>query len=211
MAELLTFDVVKERAQIAFPKLKIAYKDKSSFMKLLGKIMFFNPGFMTTYTTTIGNTVYFPNEDATTRQSAIILLMHELVHVADAERSHILFSILYLFPQILCLLAIPILFLFGWKLAFIPLLFLLPIPSYFRMQDEKKGYTISLYTMNKLGLDPNDRIAFYTSQFKLSTYYFTWPFSSINTYFIDAAVKIKAGERPNYEPSLYDTIDKILA
>jgi hypothetical protein len=54
-------DMVVE-AQKTFPSLQIAYKDSSWLMKLLGALLFFAPKFMTSYVTTIGYNVYFPNQ-----------------------------------------------------------------------------------------------------------------------------------------------------
>ena len=43
--------------------IRIAFKDESFLMKLLGFLLFFTKEFMTRFTTTIGNTVYFPSRE----------------------------------------------------------------------------------------------------------------------------------------------------
>src|SRR5208283_2209132 len=103
----MSFQDLVAAATVQFPNLQVKYKDQSTFMKILGKILFFNPSFMTSYITTIGDTIYFTTESYTTQDSldASIVLMHELVHMTDEKTySKPLFAISYLFPQILALL-----------------------------------------------------------------------------------------------------------
>lgn len=210
-------DLVLE-AQKKFPDLQVKYKDQSSFMKVLGTLMFFNKSFMTDYTTTIGSTVYFPTQSFVQVRpvSASMILLHELVHVHDANKwTRPVFSFLYLTPQILALLCLP-LFLISWKLA-LPLmvLFLLPLPSYFRMLFEKRAYLVSLYVIKILGDKysfnsnlPSEE-SFIVEQFKGSGYYFSWPFSNLQKEFDDAVNKIKSGQRP-YEDPVFDIIDDLV-
>lgn len=213
----MSFESVVNEAKINFPNLQIKYKDESLFMKILGKIMFFNKSFMTDYVTTVGNTVYFPSKSflAIRPVSSLMILMHELVHVYDSKKfTSPLFSFLYLFPQILALLALPLFFI-NWQIALLFLLFLLPIPAYFRTYFEKRGYLISLYVENKLSkklkfsinLDnaKNDSI----KHFKNSDYYFMWPFKSVDTQFNEAAIKINNDQRP-FEDPIFDILDKLI-
>src|SRR6266699_1946330 len=138
----MALDQLAQAARFYFPKLKIAYKDQTWWMRFLGKILFFNKKFMSNYTTTIGNTVYFPSQEFVRQRpiSSIVVLLHELVHINDARQiSSALFSFLYLTPQILTLLALPLWLLFGWKLGLLWIaLFISPLPSYFRMHFEKR-------------------------------------------------------------------------
>jgi hypothetical protein len=186
-------------------------------MQLIGKILFFNKRFMTSYITTIGSTVYFPSEsDVNDNQtSSSITLLHELVHVHDAKQlSKPVFSILYLFPQILALLFLPLL-LVSWKVALPFLLFAAPIPAFFRMRFEKRAYLVSLYVTNALSkkfhfnpaLD-NQKVN-WENQFKGSAYYFMWPFSGLSKDFDQAVEKIKAGQRP-YEDPVFDILDDLV-
>lgn len=168
-------------------RLTIKFKNESSFMKLLGRILFFNKSFMTTFTTTIGNTIYFPNEDYINGSNGgIVTVAHEYMHTQDNKRLGFLYNILYLFPQILFLCCIPLLFLCGvW--ALLCLVFLLPLPAYGRMKLELNGYTMTLFAINELykqdeiSLDRrtillSNRVDGINKQFTGSAYYFMWPF-----------------------------------
>ncbi len=215
----MSFQNLVADAQSYFPDLQVKYKDQSSFMKFLGTLLFFTPSFMTNYITTIGSTVYYPNEAGVQANEigSSIVLMHELVHVYDAHRlGRPLFFFLYLTPQILSLLCLP-LFLVSWKLALpLMLFFLLPLPSYFRMYFERRGYFTTLYVMNALNkkYQLNTQLEgskdYYVGQFTGSAYYFMWPFSSLQAQFEDAINKISAGGRP-FEDPVFDIIDNLLA
>lgn len=214
------FDDVVARAKQQFPNLQVKYKNKSTFMKIIGSIMFFNPLFMSQYFTTIGSTVYAPSQDYVTKypNDSAEVFLHELVHVYDAQkRNKFLYGFLYMLPQILLLLSIPILFLFGWKFALISLIFLAPLPAYFRMIDERRGYTISVYVLSKFaqqGRDINwaEQQAFFVPQFKGPAYYFAWPFSNIDTYFKNIILECRLNKRPSeVEDTLLDIIDKIFS
>lgn len=214
----MSFKDLVTKAQTYFPDLQIKYKNQSWLMRLVGKIMFFNKGFMTDYTTTVGATVYFPTETVTKVRpvSAAAVLLHELIHVSDAKKiSKLLFGFLYLSPQIWALLCLPLFFL-SWKLA-LPLLILFasPIPAFFRMHFEKRAYFTSLYAINALGKRMNfnpllaTQVKSYVNHFKDSSYYFMWPFGNIQSEFDEAAIKIKDGKRP-FEDPVFDMIDDLL-
>jgi len=214
----MSFDSLVLSAQKFFPKLQIRYKNESLFMKILGTILFFNKGFMTDYITTIGLTVYYPSRTfvQTHTASADVVLLHELVHVKDAQRlTRPVFSAAYLFPQILALLALPLL-LISWKLALPFLLFVLPIPAYFRMKFEKKAYLTSLYALKKLSTSLEfppllkSQEAFFINQFTGPAYYFMWPFyNSLKKDFDEGIEKINAGQRP-FEDEIFDVLDQLM-
>jgi hypothetical protein len=203
-----------------FPNLTIAYKDQSPLMRFLGKLLFFNPQFSNFYTTTIGNTIYYPSQSFIDEMegSSSIVLLHELVHVYDSQRlGRLLFSFLYLTPQILSPLFI-LLFLLSWKIA-LPLLiiFASPLPSYFRMLFERRAYLAELYVIKKMNdkgiysINLNDQKNIMISQyFSGSYYYFMWPIPNQEQVFTDAIAKIQAGARP-YEDKLFDMLDDILS
>jgi len=207
-----------EYAKKYFPNIKIKYKNNSILMKLLSYILFFNKRFITKYTTTIGSTIYFPDERYVNSRprSSIIILLHELVHIYDSKRFNpIVYNFLYLFPVSLLLVALP-LFIFSWKIAIIlTILSLTPLPSYFRMYFERRAYMASLYTIQKLSekmhfnpyLD-NAKNSF-ISEFKSSSYYFMWVFPNINDQFNEAVKKIQSGHRP-YEDPIFDIIDDLI-
>ena len=195
-----------------FPNISIKYKDQSIFMKILGTILFFNKSFMDTYTTTIGSTIYFPNEDFVNKSqsAAIIILLHELVHIYDSKRFfNIIYNFLYLFPQILCLLSI-LAFVNIYFLLF--LLFLLPIPSP-RAYFEKRAYMAQLYLLNKLSkkfngnVDLNKAAENMISTFTTSAYYWMQSFF-IKSTFQNALIKINNNEKP-FEDPIFDILNDI--
>ncbi len=211
-------DSLIRNAKQYFPDLKIKYKDSSTFIKLLGYILFFNKRFMTSYTTTIGNTIYFPNEKfvKTRPDSAITIFLHELVHIYDAEKyNKIVYSLLYLFPITLLLVAVPLFFI-SWKIALIlSILSLCPLPAYFRMYFERRAYMVSLYAIQKLSEKMNfipylDKAKdSFVSEFKSSSYYFMWIFPDINKQFNEAVANIKANKHP-YEDPIFKIIDDLI-
>jgi hypothetical protein len=212
----MSFQNLIESAKTYFPDLEIKYKTDSAIMKFIGTILFFNKSFMTEYSTTIGSTIYFPTEHfvRTRPVSASIILLHELVHINDAKKiSKFLFSFLYLCPQILALLAIPLIFI-HWYIGLPFLLLLLPIPAFFRMYFEKRAYFASLYVLNKFGdilaFDPQLDIQkkYFLDQFKSSSYYFMWTFRGLEKDFDDALIKIKSNQRP-YDDDIFNILDDL--
>lgn len=210
----MNFSNLLNESKKHFPKLKIKFKDQSPFMTFLRIILFFNIKFMR-FTTTIGHTIYFPDKEYIKKDSACITLMHELVHLYDMDRvGFFLFAFLYLFPQILAVLFLPILF-FSWKIALIGLLLLLPWPAYFRMNYERRAYFVSLYTMKKIEeidgvnylLDVNKDV--FIKQFTGANYYFMWFFPNLKKDFIEAVRIIEDGNRP-YQDKIFDIVDDIL-
>lgn len=123
--------------------VRVRYKDSSRLMKLIGKILFFNKGFMTDYVTTIGRTVYFPNAEAESWD----VLAHEAVHALDYARRPVRFTLGYLMPQLLAVLAIGALGAFVCTWALLALVFLLalaPFPSPWRLARERRGYRMTV-------------------------------------------------------------------
>ncbi len=216
---IMSFQNLVENAKRYYPNLEIKYKDQSKFMRFLGLLLFFNSKFMANYTTTIGSTVYFPNEQSVTSRpiSSSVVLLHELVHVYDSQKiGGVPFKLLYLFPQILVLFCLPVLFI-SWKLALVLMfLFMLPLPAYFRMNYEKRAYLVSLYSLHKLSkqlvftVDLQETKKYYLKQFKSGYYYFMWPFSNIDKEFDLAVEKILKNEKP-YEDEIFKIIDVLIA
>lgn len=215
---MMILDNLVEKAKQYFPNLKIDYKDQSNFMKITGKLLFFNKSFMTSYTTTVGSTIYFPDKDFVKIRpiSSSIILLHELVHLYDAKRfSTALFSFLYLTPQILSLLSLPLIFI-SWKISLIFLLFAAPLPSYFRMYFEKRAYFASLYIIyfisNKLDFnsDLETHKNYFLTQFKTGYYYFMWVFKNLDKEFSIAIEKINNKERPFDDP-VFDMLDDLMS
>lgn len=182
------------------PSLRIKYKDQSLFMKILGKLLFFNPKFMIDYITTIGDTIYFPSKtklESCHNYSQIVVLTHEYQHISDSQGffKKFWYNISYLFPQILFvpfLIAAIISIFFsnivGIVLFILTFISLLPFPAPGRKYWELRGYTMSLLMMaaihDKLYGNTNNDIKlttlssqaqYYNSQFTSAAYYFMWP------------------------------------
>lgn len=197
------------------PDFEIKGKDESYFMRLIGALLFFNPKFMTSFTTTIGSKVYFPKSTALEDKpiSTCITLLHEIVHILDGKKyGSIVFSLLYLFPQVLAILTIPALFFIGyWGLLF--LLFLLPLPAYFRMKFEKRAYLTELYVLHQLSIklgitiDLDVRIALIKKNFNCGSYYWMWVFPLD---FTENCNKIKDGNHP-FEDPIFIKIDDLIS
>lgn len=218
--DMESFNQVVSRAQGFFPSFNVKYKDESLLMKLLSYLLFFNKRF-NLFTTTIGSTVYFPSRNfvQASPASSIVLIMHELSHIFNSSKKNsFVFSILYLLPQILALSAIPVFFLFGLLKSLACLLFLLPLPAYFRMTEEKQAYTISLYVLDKLikfndaQVSLDEKKEYFLSEFGGSSYYFMWCLPGLESYFNEVVEKLKAGQIPNsdYPSDLYEMVDKVL-
>jgi len=139
-----------------FPKAKIRYKDESWLFKhVLKYVFFFKKTFMTTFTTVIGNTIYFPSRGWRSNRSdkkTIATVAHEMIHMwdkrADKKFGIDWFSLRYLLPQGLVIFSLLALFAFInlWFLLFLwALLFLIPWPANYRSEYEARGYAMSFY------------------------------------------------------------------
>lgn len=174
---------------------EVKFKNESTLMKILGYIVFFNKAFMTSFTTTVGSTVYFTTEAGLAERgsrSAMSTLAHEYQHVKDADKvTSVVFGFAYLMPQILA----PFMLLFGfinWYLAIgLFILFLTPLPAPMRMYCEVRGYTMSLFMTNLFliedGMREEDRLLAlkeqakrHNEQFTSFNYYVMWPFGVLN-------------------------------
>lgn len=119
----------REVIQKDVPKFTVAFKDQSALMKLLGFLARpFNATFMTSYTTTLGNTVYFPTESfyESYPDKTLRILAHEYVHLYDGQK-HWSFGLSYVFPQILAVLPIIAFAVLAWPYSW---LVLLPFVAY---------------------------------------------------------------------------------
>lgn len=125
--------------------LKIKYKDESWEMKWLNFFLrWFNPTFMTDFTTVIGYTVYFTSRSYVENypRQATQTLAHEAVHLLDTQRLGFpIFAFAYLFPQVLAIFAL----LFPVNVYFLFfLLFILPFPAPFRAYLEARAYAVDI-------------------------------------------------------------------
>jgi hypothetical protein len=150
------------------------------WMWVLKYILFFTPGFMTRYISTIGKTVYFPQELLEDDWNFVLVMPHELRHAKDFEKyTFVGMGLGYLFPQILSLFA----FLAFYHLGFLAfLVFLFPIPSYGRAFFEARAFGVTLLTRRILwsGETPSireDIPPYIMKAFTGSAYYWMWPFT----------------------------------
>lgn len=164
----------------------IINKEDSLLMKILAKLMFFCPGFMYSYTTTIGDKIYsFPLNLKEKRREDIIVLAHEALHLYDYKRFGILFYFLYLFPQSLSILALLAFLAFinlGFLWFLLCLFFLLPLPAPWRTYFELRAYIISFWVLEILTPNMETRDEFSSSieeYFVKKYYYFMCPSSKI--------------------------------
>jgi len=167
-------------------------KNSSNLMKAIGwflGVTKISPEFMTRYITTIGNTIYFPDEmlKNPNSESMLRVVVHETIHIKDSRSfSSLLFKFLYLFPQSLAPLALISLIAF-WKPMFVwCLLFLVclaPIPAPFRYWFELRAYrTQILFSRKEDKLTDEEMIPVYEwieKQLCTNLYYWTWPFPSV--------------------------------
>jgi len=190
------------------PGFEVAFKDESWSQRLLGKLMFFNKNYMTSFTTTLYPRVYLPSrkwlEESYGRTWKV--LAHEFVHLWDRRRVGVGFNLAYLSPQIGAVLALLAVFAFlskGFLLALLALLCLAPIPSYGRMYFELRGYTMSMaVNLWRYGSISEDTKAYIASHFLGGNYYWMWPFpKGVRGRIDQAAAKLAAGDTSALGPS----------
>ena len=172
------------------PGFEVREKNKSLWMKFLASVLFFVPGFMTSFTTTLYPKVYIPSRARweSGSFSSIITLAHEYVHLSDRKRLKLFFNFLYLVPQILTVFAL--LFPYNaWFLLF--LICLLPIPSPGRAWAEFRGYRMTMavyYWLTGVEYDYDHM----TRQFISSNYYWMFPFKKfVRRWFEKEFIKIR--------------------
>jgi hypothetical protein len=165
------------------PRLKLAFKSNSKFMKFLGTLLFFNPDFMNT-TTTLGNTIYLPDENKYNANPDNYLtdVVSGFIHIMDYKKFNILLPITFLLPQLLAPLVVPFSFLgfhhsHYWLFALFGILLLLPLPSYFRfkwkLREHLAGDALE-YWENKYRNLPLSMA--YLNNYLNATFWFMWPF-----------------------------------
>jgi hypothetical protein len=149
-SDMKVYEAMCELAAQKMPGFKVAYKDESWFMKLLGVLTKpFCPDYMTNYITTFWTTVYYPTRTSVVENygGAWKVMAHELTHGMDWTHQPIRFIFGYGFPQILAplaLLAVGAFWNLWWLLALLFLVALAPWPSPGRTKWELRGYTMSM-------------------------------------------------------------------
>lgn len=212
----MAFNDLVTKAQTYFPDLQIKYKDQSTLMKILGTLLFFNPGFKTSFITTIGNTIYWPNEAFVQNNAHAVseIFIHECTHMYDEKRvGSAPFTLGYLFPQLLLLPVLFLLFFLSWKIVLpLALLTLAPWPAPWRALFERRAYFTSMLVGYKLyNWDPAVTAPSYAKNFKNSSYYFMMPFGQDEAFAKEAAA-IKAGNPMSAsEPALLNMINDLMS
>lgn len=126
---------------------RVAFKDESLLIRLIGALLFFNRSFMTDFTTTIGRTIYLPTRACSEVDGAWWeVLAHEGVHVHDYCRAPVRFVLGYLFPQCLAALALLAIGAIWWTPMIACLGFLVALAPWrapWRTRSERRGYAMS--------------------------------------------------------------------
>lgn len=161
------------------PDFRLVPKRESTLMRLLGRVMFFVPSFMTHTYTTIGNTCYYPDENDLRWD----IIAHEGRHAIDFRGlpRKIFYGALYLLNDVVTVWSLIGLFLplhYYWIVYLI--LFLLPLPNHSRYLFEMRAYKVNMaieYWTNNF-IDQN-MIEFIVKEMSGPTYYFAWPFKNL--------------------------------
>lgn len=183
------FDNAVSLATKFCPGFRVKSKQGSWTQRVIGWVLgkVGNPEYMTQFITTIGQTVYWP--DNLDKEKGWEVILHEGQHAIDSRRlGNRLFGTLYLFPQligflgILYTLAIVPVLLAGGPLALLwglgALIFLAPLPAPFRAISEVRAYTVSLAVGFWSGSlkDPELFIRQVVEILAGPYYYWAWPF-----------------------------------
>lgn len=161
------------------PKFKIKFKNKSFIQKILGFVLFFVPGYMTNYVTTMFGNVYVPSKEWLEKSPRRCwkILAHEYVHLLDEKENGLKFKISYLAPQIY---AIGLLGLVGatwnpWFFLCLGFAFFLKPGSQSRTKWELRGYAMSMAAdLWSTGRVTPSMIDFIAKNFYGSAYYWMW-------------------------------------
>lgn len=186
-------------------KVKLVKKSDSLLMRFLGKLMFFNKKFMSRYYTTLGHTIYVPDDfweddDAHT----VSVLAHECMHIYRKNNLPIVYEFIYTCPQILASLSLlallAIWFSNWWLMALVSLVFAAPIPSPGRAYIEKEGYLMSLACAYWLWGDVHySTYTWVIKQFTGANYYWMWPYKDdLDNWFRQEMSKISQGKFPDF-------------
>jgi hypothetical protein len=192
------------------PGFEVRWKDKgkgSGWQKFIGKIMVFNRGYMKNFISTFYPYVYWPDEKGyrDNPRGSFKVLAHEYVHLWDAsldgkKQTKGWFSFSYIMPHWVVLLSLfallSIWFSNWWLMSLVALVCALPLPAYWRMKWEYRGYTMSMAVNAwKHGDVKDSTIDRLVSHFTSGEYYFMWPFKRAMKRRLEGAVqKIHSGD-----------------
>jgi hypothetical protein len=172
------------------PEAMIRKKSESWFNKTIAWLIKpFNPTFTSSYITTLGTTIWVPDDFFETSDpvNALEVISHETQHIIDLKKyGSLLWGLLYTSPQVFSLLSIlSMISLFHgasklWLLWLLCLGFFAPIPSPGRYLAERNGYRTSIVFARKVYKYTPDQMeelyAWIEEQLAGKWYYFTWPF-----------------------------------
>lgn len=169
------------------PQFEVRWKNKgpgSAGQKVISRLIWlFNRQYMTEYISTFYPRVYWPSSLDYWKNPASSLetLAHEGVHLFDGHDHRFWFGFSYLLPALFALLslgALAAIWASNWFLLFLAALAcLLPLPAYWRMRWELRGYAMSM----AVDAWRNGSVTAATKRMTLdnftgSAYYFMWPF-----------------------------------
>ena len=200
-SDLLAFE---ENTRKLVPGFQVAGKSDSWSQRLLGKLLFFNPTYMTGYVSTFYPIVYFPTmagyEENPT--SSFSVLAHERVHLLDTKKQPLWFRVSYLLPQVLVvpfLVSALVSAFISWKAALVSLclgiLAAIPWPSPGRTKLEKRGYAMTLavhyWLRGEIPLELKQDIKNYFVGWPY--YRMSWSPTDIDTWLAATELAIKSG------------------
>lgn len=185
--------LVKVIAKLVHNGVKIKFKTKNNrpqgwLNRLISVVLFFNKDYLTRYTTVIGNTIWFPSEENYKElyekrpASLLATLLHESRHLEQVkEKGWLRHVVSYMLPQILALGAF-LAPLSPWFL--VSLVFLLPLPSPYRVWAEKEGYRITTAVLYWTSGYPPNTYSF-AKQFAGQNYYYMAPWWHVEKYMLE--------------------------
>jgi hypothetical protein len=165
-----------------FPDFRLRKKGESTLMRLIGFVLMVmtfgkNRDFMTRFTTTLGNTIFVPDDwEKRLPMSQCITLRHERVHMRQSKKyGRLMFSFLYLF----------------W-----------PLPVFratWRRRFEQEAYEESIRAMHEYGEDPANYVyrVRMILHFTSSEYFWMWTKESDIEEWFDSTVSRIVGEKKN--------------
>jgi hypothetical protein len=173
---MTAYELLLDEIRVEFPRFSVVPKVDSRFMRFLAVLLrpLLGGAFMGDYTTTLGQTVYTPVDWAEMPEaSRLEILRHERVHLRQARRWGLLFSLAYL-------------------------LFPLPLGlAWCRARFEWEAYEESMRAkaeyQGKESLDERHK-AWLVGLFVGPSYGFMWPFrAQVSRWYDEARARILAG------------------
>lgn len=96
--EITKFQVFVNEIRYEFPEFEVVPKETSKLMMFINAILlmkFWNPRFMSNYTTVMFNTVYMPSR-LINSDPGYAVLRHELIHMRDAKMFPVFYELSYI-------------------------------------------------------------------------------------------------------------------